>query len=355
LARRESLANEALAITTRSDDDAVVARVLDRILMPLAVPHLLDLSLTRSTEAMFRAERIGDPVLLCSAVSGRRFVAACAGDIAEMDRCFEIKRRLVEQLDQPFFNWLHALQRAARTLISGDSDQAERLATEALQIGTDGGQPDAVTAFGAQMIMVNLWRGTLSALIPLIEQAIADNPGLPVFAGVLALAHAEADHAEELRALLEGFAKLNFDLPLDAAWLTGMIAYADAAVEYRDPHFAEPVLARLAPFTDQWLYTDVAASGPVSRTVGDLLRVLGRHDEAEAQFAHSSASSERAGAKFFAARTDLSWGMMLAERRRTGDHEKAREKLTRARRTATANGYGNIERRATEALQLLDG
>jgi len=47
--------------------------------------------------------------------------------------------------------------------------------------------------------------------------------------------------------------------------------------------------------------------------------------------------------------------MMLAERRRTGDHEKAREKLTRARRTATANGYGNIERRATEALQLLDG
>jgi DNA-binding SARP family transcriptional activator len=355
LDRRVSLANDALAIAERSGEDAVVARVLDRILVPLAVPHLLDLSLTRSTEAMFRAERTGDPVLLCSAVSGRRFVAACAGDIAEMDRCFEIKRRLVEQLDQPFFNWLHTLQRAARTLISGDSDQAERLATEALQTGTDGGQPDAIIVFGAQMMMVNLWRGTLGALVPLIEQAIVDNPGLPVFVGVLALAHAEADHAEDMRALLKDFARLNFDLPLDAAWLTGMIAYAEAAVECRDPHFAEPVLERLAPFADQWLYTDVATFGPVSRTVGDLLRVLDRHDEAEAHFVHASASSERARAKFFAARTNLSWGRMLAERRRPGDGEKAREKLTRAHRTATAEGYGNVERRAAETLQLLDG
>jgi hypothetical protein len=302
-----------------------------------------------------RAERVGDPVLLCSSASGRRFVAACAGDIDEMDRCLEIKRPLVEKLDQPFLNWVHTLQRATRALISGDADQAEQLATEALQIGTDGGQPDAFIIFGAQTIMVNLWRGTLHALVPLIEQAIADNPGLPVFVAALALAHAEADRTVETRTLLEGFSKMNFDLPLDTTWLTGMIAYADAAVECRDPQFAEPVLDRLAPFADQWLYTDVATSGPISRTVGDLLTVLGRHDEAEAHFAQSAASSAQAGAKFFAARTDLSWGRMLFERGRPGDRERSRDMLTRAHQAAVAHGYGNIERRATQILQLLDG
>ena len=53
-----------------------------------------------------------------------------------------------------------------------------------------------------------------------------------------------------------------------------MIAYADAAVELRDPEFAGPMLERLSPFAEQWLYTDVATSGPISRTLGDLATVL---------------------------------------------------------------------------------
>ena len=123
-----------------------------------------------------------------------------------MDRCFEIKTPLVQQLDQPFLNWVHTLQRVTRALIAGDTDEAEQWATEALTIGIDGGQPDAAVIFGAQFIMVSLWRGTLGDLIPMIEQAIDDNPGLPVFVAVLALAHSEADQIEETRHLLEGFA-----------------------------------------------------------------------------------------------------------------------------------------------------
>ncbi len=352
LDRRRSLAEEALAIAERAGDDAVTVRVLNHVLLPLAVPHLLNLSLDRSAAALFRAERIGDPVLLCTAASGRRFVAAWAGNIEEMDRCLETKRPLVEQLDQPFLNWVHTLQRATRALIAGDSVRAEQLATEAFQIGTDGGQPDAFIVYGAQIIMVNLWRGTLDTLVPLIEQAIADNPGLPVFTGALALAHAEADRTEETRSLLTGFAGQNFELPLDVTWLTGMIAYADAAIECRDSEFVEPVLERLTPFANQWLYTDVVTSGPVSRSVGDLLSVLGRYAEAEIAFAHSADSSERAGAKYFSARTDLSWGRMLLERDAPGDKEEGIKLLARALGSAKANGYGTIERRSAHALDL---
>ncbi len=73
---------------------------------------------------------------------------------------------------------------------------AEQLVNEALQIGTDGGQPDAFVIYGAEAIMVTLWRGTLGSLIPLIEQTITDNPRLPVLLTVLALAYAESEQVD---------------------------------------------------------------------------------------------------------------------------------------------------------------
>ena len=65
-------------------------------------------------------------------------------------------------------------------------------------MGTDGGQPDAVTFFDVQLMSVSVERGTLSKLVPLIEQAIADNPGLPMLKPTLALAHAEGDRIDVL-------------------------------------------------------------------------------------------------------------------------------------------------------------
>ena len=353
LERRKALAEEAMALAENYGDDATVVRVANHISLPLAVPHLLELSLARTSDALARAERVGDPLLLCTAASGRRFTAACAGDIEEMDHCFEVKGPLVERLDQPFLNWVHTLQRVTRALIAGDTDEAEKWATEALTIGTEGGQPDAGVIFGAQFIMVSLWRGTLADLIPLILQAIADNPGLPVFVAALTLAHSEADHFDESRHLLEGFAGAGFELPLDPTWLTGMIAYADAAIECGDPQFAGPMLARLAPFSDQWLYTDVATSGPISRSLGGLATVVGRYDEADAYFAHSATSSERAGAKYFTARTDLMWGKMLLQRRDLDDVERARTLITRALAVSEMHGYQNVQKRAAAALDVL--
>jgi hypothetical protein len=150
LDRRKDLADEAIAIAEHSGDDVTIVQVLNHVSLPLAVPSLLEWSVARTSDGLVRAERIGDPLLLCAAASGRRFTAACAGDIVEMDRCFEIKSPLVEQLDQPFLTWVHTLQRATRALIAGDTDEAEKWATEAFQIGIDGGQPDAAVIFGAE-------------------------------------------------------------------------------------------------------------------------------------------------------------------------------------------------------------
>ena len=133
-----------------------------------------------------------------------------------------------------------------------------------------------------------------------------------------------------------------------------MVCYAEAAIACRDPKYAGPLFDRLAPWADQMATTGITADGPVSHFLGGLATVLGRYDEADAYFAHAAAFNDRANAKFFAARTNLSWGKMLAERDAPGDTERARDLLTKAHAAAAAHGYANIERRAAEALQHLD-
>ena len=178
LERRQALADEAIAIARSSGDDATIVRVLNTCRCPLAVPQLLEQSLDWSTEALVRAERLGDPVLLFWAARSRAGTAARALDIDEMDRCLEIMGSRAAQLDQPMLNWVHSHARAVRAQIAGDTEQAEQWATEALQIGTDSGQPDATLVYGLQLAGVNFQRGTYGELAPLLEQMAVDAPEL---------------------------------------------------------------------------------------------------------------------------------------------------------------------------------
>jgi len=292
--------------------------------------------------------------MLIFAVGIRGEAAAQVGDIDEMDRCLDIEDALAKRLDQPIDNWLRTYRRALRALIAGDTDRAEQLATEALQIGPEGRQTVGVV-FGAQMIEVHSQRGTIGTIVPLIEQSVAENPGIPAFKSAVARAHAEVDRTDEARCLLQDFAATGFALPMDQGWISGMIGYAAAAIECRDPNYAEPLFDRLAPYARMFSTAGGAsAQGPVSSYLGGLATVLGRYDEADACFAQSAAMSARIGTKYYAALTDLRWGKMLAERKAPGDTEKARELLTRACTVAAANTYGTIERRATEALSHLE-
>jgi tetratricopeptide (TPR) repeat protein len=356
LERRQALADEAVAIAEASGDDAIIVRVLNHLYVPLQVPSLLELALARTTETLVRAERVGDPVLLFWAAGWRAETAARAGDIDEMDRCIEIHGSMAEKLNQPIFTWGHTFVLALRAQIAGDTDRAEQLATEALHIGTDSGQPDASIIFGAQLMIVCGQRGTMSELIPLIEQMAAETPDIPrgLFGSLLAKAHAEGDRIDDARGLLEEFADEGFELPLDQIWLTGMVDYADAAIECGDPKYAGPLFERLAPWGEQLPATGASALGPVNHYLGGLATILGRYEEADAHFARSAAFSDRVGAKFFGARTNLLWGRMLGARRGPGDTERAQDLLAKAHAVAVTHGYGNVERRAADALKLLD-
>jgi class 3 adenylate cyclase len=356
LERRRALAEDAIAVAGRSGDEAVVVRVLNHVYIPLQVPSLLELTQARSTEALVRASRIGDPVLKFWAATWRAESVARAGDLDEMERCMAVQATMAEELDQPVFTWGRLFVGSLRAQISGDTDVAEQYATEALRIGSEGGQPDAALIFGAQLNIVAGQRGTQHELIPLIDRMASETPDIPrtFFLSLLAKAHVEVGELDAARALLAEFAQSGFRLPFDQLWLTGMVDFAEAAIECEDPAYAAPLLSQLHPWADQLPVTGASALGPVSHYLGGLATVLGRLDEAEDHFRCAHELGRRLGAKFFVARTELLWARMLLGRDAPGDRGRAGQLLHSASAAGAAHGYGVVERRARELLQRVE-
>jgi len=354
LERRRDLAEEALRIVENSGDDALIVRVLNHIVLPLRVPSMLDRSQAWTERALALAKRVDDPVLLFWAAAFRTGTVACLGDIDELDHCIGIIEQLAERVDQSTMHWVCSFVVATRALIAGDLERANRLTLDALRIATENAEPDAEVFFGAQLISMKWQQGTMGSAISLIDQTASDNPGIPTFNATLACAYAEGGRNDEAHDLLRQLASTDFDLPVDTTWMTGMVQSAEAAIVCSDVDCASQLIERLASWTDLWSYDDITTEGPVSHYVGGLTAILGDFDRANQYFAKAASMNERMGAKFFAARTNLLWGRMLAERNAPGDMDSARELITKARAAAIAHGFGTVERRAADALILLE-
>ena len=67
-----------------------------------------------------------------------------SADLAEFTRCVDKQTALAAQIGQPTLRWLSTNYQSGRVLLAGDAEEAEALADEALQIGTETGQPDAL-------------------------------------------------------------------------------------------------------------------------------------------------------------------------------------------------------------------
>jgi tetratricopeptide (TPR) repeat protein len=357
LQRRQDLADEAIALARAIGDDATIVRVLNNVVWPLSMPQLLAQSLAWSAEAVQRAERLGDPVLLFWAAHVRALIAVSAGDVAEMERCFGIAWSLAERLDQPLLSWHRAMSRTHCALLTGDTSEAEARAIEALDIGTRGGRPGAQAIFNYQIGGVNTQRGVFpDDTVAAIEHARVQFPGLRGwFTAMLASEHARVGRLELAHELLDEFAATGFEpMPEPDGWLFTMIHYTDVAIACDDHRAAAALYERLVPYAGQTPTRGAAPyHAPIDHYLGKLATLLGRYEEADQHFPAAAEFADRAGAAYLAAEIDLAWGEMFLQRRQAGDDERARACLDSARSAAAARGYADVEGRATNALQRL--
>ena len=137
-------------------------------------------------------------------------------------------------------------------------------------------------------------QGRLGELVSLIEQAVADNPGIPAFRPVLASAHLEAGNDVTALGLLESAAADGFaSLPSDFLWMMGATFHAMVAVELRATGPARKLYDLLAPYHDQVPFIGTLGFFPVALDLGGLASVLGRYEEAEASFVEATELNTR--------------------------------------------------------------
>jgi tetratricopeptide (TPR) repeat protein len=243
--------------------------------------------------------------------------------------------------------------RATEASLHGDPALSEELATSALEIGTASGQPDAFSFYGTQLVKVRQQQGRLGELVPLIRDLVEQNPGIPTYGAGLAFAHLDAGDTASARRLVEEAAAGGFALPMDTAWLDGMILYAHPTIELEIRPAAALLLELLAPFHRQVPHQGLMCHEPVAMFLGGFCSVLDRFDDSNAYFEEAHELSCRGDMRYAQAHTELQWGRMLSRRDRRGDRERARELLERARVLSVANGYSLIESRAADLLATL--
>ena len=352
--RRRALADEALAVARRWGDDATLARVLNLRPNAIQVPSTVSERLANTAENLLITERLGNQLERFWALDYRLRAIGESGQLEEIDERLAELDRLAEVLGQPALGWYARFHRSWRELLAGHIGESERLAVEALQIGNDSGQPDAIAIFAAQLAMVRRDQGRLGELMELVVQQAADNPGIPGFRALLALCYCELDRFDEARSVFAIDAASGFaDFPYDVVWSSAMAMLAEVCAVLGEAGAAAVLAEKLRPFAGVLAHNGCTTFGALDRYLGMLAATLSHFSEAESHFAAAAAIHDRLGAPAWLARTRLDWAGMLLTRSDPGDAERARGFLGQALAAARELGLGHVERRA--AVLLEDG
>ncbi len=349
-----ALAVVAEAMARRLGDDAVLLRVLNLAFLPLWWPDNFDRTVASTQEALILADRVGDPVAKFWAAMNRTMAMASSVDREGIDAALDLADSRAQEIGLPYPILMVLQARCAQVLLAGDADEADRLGMEALQIGMETGQPDSLMMFGANLISVRFHQGRIEEILPLIEQAAANNPGLPGFRAVHALMLCECGRLDEARALLEAAHAEDFHrLTNGSISPTTTTFWAETAVWLEDVVAAATLYERMVPFEAQGVAAGGTFSGTMGMPLARLAAVLGRGDDAARHFEQADAQLRALGAPFWQSRNQVEWARLLIRRGTEADLRRAGELLAEATATAAASGCGGVERRAHELARTL--
>jgi class 3 adenylate cyclase/tetratricopeptide (TPR) repeat protein len=348
-----ALAEQAVATARRSGDPAALVDALTAACRGTASPATLDRRTAWVDEACEIAATRDDLAARVFAHAQGFCSALESGLLAELREHLSVMEEISERLPDAGWRWITAFNRVVPAILAGDLDDAERLAGDALTLGFDSGQPDALAIYGPQLINIRTRQGRLGELVPLIDQAATDNPGLPAFRTALAAACAGAGDGDRARQIFEEARNLGFPAPFDQSWSTQHYHWSDLAVFFADHAAAETLLERIVPYADHITTTHLTASPALGHFAAKLEHLLGRYDDADASFRRALAIHELLESPILVAMTQAAWSAMLTDRAGDTDHDHARTLAGEALECAAARGWGGIEREARAVLAKL--
>jgi hypothetical protein len=317
---------------------------------------LLDHLSKLNAEAEAVARALDDPVILCSALRGEAFLAACRGDRERMVEKHEAMQRTTDGLRRPLLTWRALNDMAAFEAFAGDIERADRLTMDAADLGrrTEVSDSFIMGSLGALLYAIRMAQGRIGELVPILEGLVESQPGLPVWRVAIAGALVESDRVDEARPHFDYLADndcanvpADVEFPVTVCGL-GRLSYRIGPSET----VARSILERLEPFSGTFNFSGATVTDPNDLGLAMVTAALGRHDEADQYFADVIGLCERAGAQAYLARSHLDWARIRHDR---ADRAGAREHAEIALEMGTALGMTGAHGVAPRAAALLAG
>jgi class 3 adenylate cyclase/tetratricopeptide (TPR) repeat protein len=348
--RRQALCGEALATARAHDDPRTLVTVIRFAWQGLWTAETLDERRMLAKELARLADLLQDPLERLYSRAWSALAALESGDGDALHVNFDQLDALAAELGQPLFRWVSLFLNSTRAQLLGDVQRAEALAIEALKLGSDIGEPDALTFFAMQLMAARWEQGRLHEIVELLAQRARDSPGLTSVTAALGFVYAELGRDADARRLLEDAAGGRFrDVPKDITWLITLARYADIAARLDVQEHANELYDILLPFRHHLVTSGVVVFGSAERILGLLASTLGRHALADEHFAAAVEVHQRLDASLFLARTWMNWGQ--AQLRQGPERlDAARDMLGRAIAIAAPQG----DALATEATALVE-
>jgi class 3 adenylate cyclase/tetratricopeptide (TPR) repeat protein len=342
--RRRDLADEALSLARGAGDARALGSVLLNAYYAYWSPETLAQAAAVADELAVSVDTIGDPALAFWSHIAQLNLAIEESDAGRAEVALELLGGTAAKLGQPILDWVAAYNRAGWGLMRIPMAAADELVEEAFRLGQRAGEPDAVFIYGAQLASVRSYSGRGEEVIGMLEQSVSTYPDLAVWRAAMAHVYCLLGRHDEAAAVVEQAAAKGFrDLPRDETTTTATALYADAAAQAGVPEAAAALYERIEPWAERAVWNGAVGFGHGRMWLGVLAAALGRHEEANAHFAHACRVQERAGLFLWSCYGRLCWAEALARR---GEEARARAEALSALEVARAYGYGTFEGRA---------
>lgn len=342
--RRLSLSGDAVDMARRLNDRASLLSALCSRCLTLWDPDHVDERHRLAREVVDVSERIEDRQL---GLFGRHhlYIAQLEiGDGAGASSTLRTFREAAEERRQVLYRWQARWLAALQALVEGAWGEAERLAAEALEMGQQASDPDAMPIFAVQLGSIRLEQGRLAEVADAVEAMADEFVRWPAWRAGQALVSAKLGRREEAAARFESLAADGFDsIPRDFAWLAALAMLTLTCSFLGDAARAAALYRLLLPFARyNAVLADRSYWGSVSHYLGVLAVMAERWAEADAHFEASADMNRRMRAAPWVAHTLYEHARMLGLRAWPGDRERATRRADEARALASALGMAPL-------------
>ena len=306
--RRRRLAADALAMARRTGDGWALAMALGAQCEAIAGPDTVSERLTLIAESLhvvasfeldpdwelsIRCERV---MLLLSVDPREAF--------AELERLAE---HVAAHRFEQSFNGAQVIQlRAARAVIEGQLDEAERLAEASRTLFERIGDPDSLRCHTAMMLTVRLEQDRTSEIADRVAELVGPAPAHTIWRAARCRLNTRAGrHAAARNELAALVANDCAAIPRSDDWLPALVLLADAATELKDTAAGAILERLLTPYEDRIasFFVGSAPLGPIAHSLGRLQSMLGDSEHAMRLLQRALTVSEAIPAPRWAARS----------------------------------------------------